>query len=154
MGKGLNSDKFRPISPLTMMRVTNLADYAVLVMTAAARSSSCISAAGVARSTRLSQATAAKLLNTLAKGGLLVSTRGAAGGFALARGADAITLADIVEAVDGPIAITNCVSDRHEDCVHEGHCTTRGMWPGINAGVRGALAAVRLSELAGRREAL
>jgi len=134
-----------------MMRLTNLADYAVVVMTAAARCESCTSASSIARVTGLGSATSAKLLNMLAKAGLLTSTRGAAGGFRLARPADAITLADIVEAVDGPIAVTSCVAHGHEDCSIGETCPTKDHWPGVNASVRGALAAVSLSQIMAKR---
>lgn len=138
--------------PGVMMRMTNLADYAVVVMTAAARCDGCASAAWVARATGLSVATAAKLLNMLARGGLLVSTRGAAGGFRLARPAAGISLADIVEAVDGPIAVTSCVARAsHAHCEVGDGCTARDHWPGVNVAVRGALAAVTLDSLAVRR---
>lgn len=131
-----------------MLRLTNLADYAVVVMTAAARANGCTSAASIARATGLSVATAAKLLNLLARGGLLASTRGAAGGFRLARPSDAISLVDIIEAIDGPIALTHCVARGHEQCeVGEG-CTARGHWPIINQTVRAALASVSLATLA------
>jgi FeS assembly SUF system regulator len=131
-----------------MLRLTNLADYAVVVMTAAVRAEGCASAATIARATGLSAATAAKLLNLLARAGLLASTRGAAGGFRLARPAQAISLAEIVEAIDGPIALTHCVAHGHEQCeVGEG-CTARGHWPIINQTVRRALASVTLDALA------
>lgn len=137
-----------------MMRLTNLADYAVTVMTAAARCQTCVSAAAVARATGLPGATAAKLLNMLAKAGLLTSSRGASGGFRLARGADLISLADIVEAIDGPIALTQCVQHGPEECAVNTHCPTKETWPLVNAGVRGALAAVALSTIAARGETM
>lgn len=131
-----------------MLRLTNLADYAVVVMTAAARADGCASAASIARTTGLSVATSAKLLNLLGRAGLLASTRGAAGGFRLSRPPEAISLIDIVEAIDGPIALTHCVAHGHEQCeVGEG-CTARGHWPIINQTVRAALASVSLATLA------
>lgn len=136
-----------------MMRLTNLADYAVVVMTAAARCDGCASATWIARVTGLPAATAAKLLNTLARAGLLASTRGASGGFRLARAAGAISLADIVEAVDGPIALTACVARGHEQCEVGNDCTARDHWGGVNLAVRGALAAVTLDRLAAERPA-
>jgi Rrf2 family protein len=70
-----------------------------------------------------------------------------AGGFSLARPAVEISIAAIVEAVDGPIALTNCQSlDKHE-CAIEGHCSVRGHWAPINQAVRAALAAVTLADL-------
>ena len=70
-----------------------------------------------------------------------------AGGFALARDPALISVAIIVEAVDGPIALTNCLSGETHDCAIEGHCAVRGHWGPINQAVRAALAAVTLADL-------
>jgi len=131
-----------------LIRLTNLADYAVVVMTAAARAPALVSAAQVAGATGIPAPTVAKLMGTLARAGLLASSRGVAGGFALARPAAAISIAAIVEAVDGPIALTNCGSGETSDCTLHGSCSVRPHWGPINAAVRGALVAVTLAELA------
>jgi FeS assembly SUF system regulator len=131
-----------------LIRLTNLADYAVVVMAAAAREPSAkLSAARVAELTMIPPPTVAKLMGTLARGGLLTASRGAAGGFTLSRDPAAISVAEIVEAVDGPIALTSCVGGDVQDCAMEGHCAIRGHWPPINQAVRGALAAVSLADL-------
>lgn len=131
-----------------MIRLTNLADYAVVVMTAAARlPDQRLSAARVADLTSIPAPTVAKLMGTLARADLLVAVRGVAGGFGLARPPEAISIAAIVEAVDGPIALTNCLSGDAHDCAIEGRCTARGHWGPINAAVRAALAAVTLADL-------
>ncbi|MFN3288378.1 MAG: SUF system Fe-S cluster assembly regulator [Sphingomonadaceae bacterium] len=132
----------------SMLRLTNLADYAVVVMSAAARSGTCTSAASIARSTGLPVATVAKLLNLLARGGLLTSTRGAAGGFRLARPAEAISLVDIVEAIDGPVALTHCAVHGPQSCDVGEACCVSPHWPLINRAVRDALASVSLATLA------
>lgn len=131
-----------------MIRLTNLADYAVVVMTAAARAPATrLSAARVAEATAIPAPTVAKLMGTLARAGLLVASRGVAGGFALARPAAGISIAAIVEAVDGPIALTNCLAGDSHDCAIEGHCTVRSHWGPINRAVRAALDAVTLADL-------
>ena len=131
-----------------MIRLTNLADYAVVVMTAAARApDERLSAARVAAATGIPAPTVAKLMGTLARAGLLMASRGVAGGFSLALAPAAISIAAIVEAVDGPIALTNCLLDDASDCAIEGHCGVRGHWGPINRAVRDALAAVTLAEL-------
>jgi FeS assembly SUF system regulator len=131
-----------------LIRLTNLADYAVVVMTAAARDPQArLSAARIAEATAIPAPTVAKLLGTLARSGLLVAARGVAGGFTLARPAIDISVAAIVEAVDGPIALTNCLTGDSHDCAIEGHCTVRGHWAPINHAVRAALAAVTLADL-------
>ena len=91
--------------------------------------------------------TVAKLMGTLARGGLLTASRGVAGGFTLARDPASISVAEVVEAVDGPIALTSCAGNDVNDCAMEGHCAIRGHWAPINQAVRGALAAVTLADL-------
>jgi FeS assembly SUF system regulator len=132
-----------------LIRLTNLADYAVVVMTAAARCEETrASAAAMAAATGIPAPTVAKLMGTLARAGLLASSRGVAGGFALVRPASAISIAAIVEAVDGPIALTNCNSGETSECTLHGSCTVRPHWGPINVAVRSALAAVTLADLA------
>ena len=135
-----------------MIRLSNLADYAVVVMTAAARcpdtgDEARVSAAAIAAHTGIPAPTVAKLMGTLARAGLLVSTRGVAGGFRLAAAPSAITVASIVEAVDGPIALTNCQQGEVSACTLEGSCAVRPHWGPINAAVREALSAVTLAQL-------
>ena len=92
------------------MRLSHLADYAVVLMTAAARrdAGERLSATELAGETGVPLPTAQKLMGQLAGAGLLDSVRGASGGFSLSRPATQISLADIVEAVEGPIAMTVC----------------------------------------------
>jgi FeS assembly SUF system regulator len=131
-----------------VIRLSNLADYAVVVMTAAAKCNDPrLSAAAVAAHTGISAPTVAKLMGTLARAGLLVSTRGVAGGFHLARAASAISVAAIVEAVDGPIALTNCQHGEVSSCALTGSCAVRPHWGAINGAVRDALTAVTLADL-------
>ena len=86
-------------------------------------------------------------MGQLAVSGLLTSARGATGGFALAKPASEITLADIVEAVEGPIAMTVC-SEGRRDCALDAHCRVKPHMGVVGTAVRGALGAVRLTELA------
>ena len=131
-----------------MIRLTNLADYAVVVMTAAARAADPrLSAGSVAAMTGLPTPTVAKLMGQLARAQLLVSTRGVSGGFRLAREAAKITVADIVEAIDGPVQLTQCLNGTPGDCSLEGSCATKAHWPLINRSVRDALAAVTLAAI-------
>ena len=133
------------------MRLTHLADYAVVLMTAAARkpASSRLSATELAAETGVPLPTAQKLMGLLAASGLLSSVRGAGGGFALARPAGEISLADIVEAVEGPIAMTVCSGQEGpSDCALDAHCRVKPHMGIVGNAVRGALGAVSLTELA------
>ena len=135
------------------MRLSNLADYAVVTMTAAARhcGGARVSAAELAEETGLPAPTVQKLVSMLSKAGLLRSTRGAGGGLKLARPAAAITLADIVEAVEGPIELTSCIDTERHECALEACCSVRPHWSVVNQALRGALADVPLTRLADPR---
>lgn len=133
------------------MRLSSMADYAVVTMTAAARhcGGARVSAAQLADETGLPAPTVQKLVSRLTAAGLLRSSRGAGGGLKLARPAAAITLADIVEAVEGPIALTTCIDQERETCSLDACCSVKPHWPVVNAAMRGALAGVSLTQLSG-----
>ena len=132
------------------MRLTSVADYAVVMMAAAARHGGemRLSAALLAEETGVPLPTAQKLMGRLAAAGLLTSARGTGGGFRLARGAEGISLADIIEAVEGPIAMTTCVDEKRNDCALDGHCQVKPHLSVVNGAVRGALQGVSLASLA------
>ncbi len=132
------------------MRLSSMADYAVVTMSAAARHCGFaqVNAAQLAAETGLPAPTVQKLVSKLTAAGLLRSSRGVGGGLKLARPAAAISLADIVEAVEGPIALTACVDQGKHDCGLELACQVKPHWPVVNAALRGALAGVPLTQLA------
>ena len=144
------------------MRLSSLADYAVVMMSAASRhcggaglapatgkKTTRINAALLAEETGIPLPTVQKLVSKLSSAGLLRSVRGAGGGFRLARPAAAVSIADIIEAIEGPIAMTSCVETGKHDCVLEGTCRVQPHWPVINQAVRSALADVKLTSLSG-----
>lgn len=119
-------------------------------MTAAARhcgASGRLNATLLAGQTGVPLPTAQKLVSRLSAAGLLESARGTGGGFRLARPPAAISLADIVEAVEGPIAMTACVEEGRHDCAIEENCRVKPHWNVVNGAVRGALAGVSLASL-------
>ena len=132
------------------MRLSSLADYAVVLLSAAARR---CGAAGRCNATMLAEQTgvplptAQKLMGRLAHAGLLTSARGTGGGFRLAREAAGISLADIIEAVEGPIAMTNCIEGTSYDCALERSCRVKPHLNAANTAVRGALQGVSLTQL-------
>mgnify|MGYP001806520963 CR=1 FL=1 len=133
------------------MRLSSLADYAVVIMTAAARHCgglARVNATTLAQETGVPLPTAQKLVSRLSGAGLIESTRGTGGGFRLSRPPATITLADIVEAIDGPIALTACVESSHQDCALDGTCRVKPHWAVVNRAVRDALASVSLTQLA------
>ncbi len=136
-----------------MIRLTNLADYAVVLMCQiAARPEVLHSAFALSRETGIHVPTVSKILGALARADLLASQRGINGGFALNKRADGVTVAAIIEAVDGPIALTNCSEGSTHECDFEDFCSTKRHWVRINDAVKGALASVRLSEIAATPE--
>ena len=131
------------------MRLSSMADYAVVMMSAAARhcGHARVCAQQLADETGLPVPTVQKLVSKLSAAGLLKSVRGAHGGFKLARPAAAITLADIVEAIEGPIALAPCSTHGRHDCTLESACAIRPHWPAVDAALRGALAGIPLTQL-------
>ena len=131
-----------------MIKLSRLTDYGVVLMTLMAKNMSAMSTAPeLAMATGVPAPTVAKLLKLLVKGGLVESWRGVNGGYALARNINEITAADIIEALEGPVALTACGDGSDADCVVESMCPMRGGWEKINRAIRAALEDVSLAEL-------
>lgn len=131
-----------------MIRLSKLADYAVVVMAQMARGRACVhTVSQLAETTGVPAPTVAKLLKTLTQAGLMVSHRGASGGYTLARAADRISVADIIAALEGPIAITSCVDGAEGGCGVESLCLVRGNWDKVNRAIRRALEEVSLADM-------
>ena len=130
-----------------MIILSKLADYGVIVAThLAAHADRQATATAIAAATRLPPATVAKLLKGLAHAGLVTATRGAAGGYRLARPPAAISVAEVVAAIDGDIGMTQC-SVHVDDCERTTYCPTRPHWAAINRAVGAALSAVSLDDM-------
>ena len=138
------------------MRLSSLADYAVVIMSAAARAGvdARLSATVLAKETGIPLPTTQKLLQRLGQAGLFRSVRGGGGGFVLTRGPAEISLADIVEAVAGPIAMTSCVDEGRHDCALEASCAVKPHWSAVNGAIRASLSGVSLSDLSAPAVAL
>ncbi len=131
-----------------MLRVGKLTDYGTVVMTYLAREPEALrSANDIAAELGLALPTVSKILKALVHYGLLASHRGMKGGYALAVPAAEISVAQIIAAIEGPIALTEC-SDTQGACDQETGCSVRGDWQRINRAVREALESVSLAELA------
>lgn len=131
------------------MRLSSLADYAVVMMSAAARhcGATKMNATTLSAETGIPLPTAQKLVSRLSAAGLLESTRGTGGGVRLSRPPATITLADVVEAVEGPIAMTPCADQGAHDCTLEQDCRVKPHMNLANAAVRQALASVSIASL-------
>lgn len=130
-----------------MLRVSKLTDYATALMTLLAEAPQQVhSAQAIAERAHLEVPTASKLLKQLAHANLVQSFRGVNGGYKLARGPEAISIADIVIAMEGPIGMTEC-SAQSGLCEHEAHCGVRVNWQYINRAIAQALSCVTLADM-------
>jgi FeS assembly SUF system regulator len=130
-----------------MLRLSKLTDYGIVVMAHLARQPErSHTAAEIAAALPLGAPTVSKLLKLLARGGLLVSQRGAKGGYVLARRAEEISVAQVISALEGPIALTECVLPGA--CRQAESCGVRGNWMKLSGTVYHALDGVSLAEMA------
>jgi len=137
-----------------MLRMSKLTDYGTLVLAQLAASPDGSASAGqVADRTHIAQPTVSKLLKSLTRAGLVVSSRGARGGYQLARRPEQISAAEIIDALEGPVAITEC-SSVDGACDLEAFCRVGRAWQKINSSIRSALKEVTLADLQLRREPL
>lgn len=132
-----------------MLRINRETDYGVVILSAMARRpEERFNAARIARAHGLPQPMVSKVMKQLVHAGLLHSYRGAKGGYGLARAPEEIAVAEVIEALEGPIAFTECVEDGTGECDHVDGCTASATWSRISAVVREALGGVTLAEMA------
>lgn len=137
-----------------MLRLSKLTDYGTLILAELAAGRHGVASAGqVADATHLAQPTVRKLLKSLGRAGLVVSERGVQGGYALARSPEQISAADIIDALEGPVAITEC-SSADGACDLESYCRVGHAWQKINRSIRRALEDVSLADLRERSDPL
>jgi FeS assembly SUF system regulator len=130
-----------------MLRISRLTDYGTMILVhLAGKNAGLCSASDVAAGTHLALPTVQKLLKTLAKSGLVSSVRGTDGGYRLARAPEQITAAEILNVLEGPVAITECSTDLHE-CELEPLCQVGTAWQKINRAIRSAMEDICLSDL-------
>ena len=128
-----------------MFRLSKLADYAVVVLVRLSRADAVQTSPGIAAAVGLPEPTVAKVLKAMAGHGLVVSQRGARGGYRLGRTLSAIPVADVIQAIDGPIALTACVEGG--ECESGCQCPMRGRWDPVNSAIRAALTAITLADM-------
>lgn len=132
-----------------MLRISRLTDYATVILAVLAEAPDRLqTAAALAEQTQLSLPTVSKLLKQLQRAGLVSSTRGLRGGYQLARPATKITAGDILDALEGPVALTDC-SSGHGHCGLERTCRVGHAWQRLNLSIRRSLQEVSLAQLAG-----
>jgi FeS assembly SUF system regulator len=132
-----------------MLRISRLTDYATVILAALAQSPGRVqTSACLAEQTKLALPTVSKLLKQLQRAGLVASTRGLRGGYQLARPATEISAGAILDALEGPFALTDCASG-HGNCGIEKSCTVGHAWQRLNLTIRRSLHEVSLAQLAG-----
>ena len=132
-----------------MIRLNRLTDYAILVLARMGQDRAILrTAPQLALDTGVPLPTVAKILKTLAADGLIDSHRGATGGYALSRPAEKISMAEIISALEGPIALTLCIDGSAGHCEFETNCPTRANWEKVNNAIRGALEDLTLADMA------
>jgi FeS assembly SUF system regulator len=129
-----------------MLRISKLTDYAILMMVEMTRDGGMLSAHALAERVHVETPTASKVLKLLAGQGLLESFRGANGGYRVKREASEISVAEVIAAIEGPIAMTEC-SVEEGLCSQEDQCELRGNWQRISLAVAQALREVSLAEM-------
>ena len=132
-----------------MLRLSKLTDYAVVVLLRLSQDGAVQTAPGVAMATGVPEPTVAKVLKALGNADLVTSQRGARGGYRLTRPLAAMSVADVIAAIEGPIALTACVEGGSGCCEVQGMCAARGRWDVVNDVIRSALASISLAELRG-----
>lgn len=126
-----------------------MTDYAVVLATHLAAGEGAHAARDLALHTHIPEPTASKVLKKLARAGVVSSQRGAKGGYALARSAERIGIHEVIEAIEGPIAVTECSDETNESsCEHETNCGVRANWQRINSAVQRALSEITLADMA------
>lgn len=137
------------------MKLSRMTDYAVTITTVMARAQDRVHPVAVlSASTGLTESTVSQIVKKLAREGLLVSVRGASGGYKLAMRADVMTMLNVLEAMEGPIALTRCLEVQEKGsngpaCAIEEFCGTKSSWAKVNDAVKQALGDLTLADVAG-----
>jgi FeS assembly SUF system regulator len=132
-----------------MLRISKLTDYGTVILACLAQQPDrMLTASEVAERTKVGLPTVSKLLKKLQRAGLVISTRGSHGGYQLSRPAGEITAARILDALEGPFALTEC-SGEHSNCGIASSCRVGHTWQRVNAAIRRALSDVTLAQLSG-----
>jgi FeS assembly SUF system regulator len=130
-----------------VFKVNKLTDYATVILINMAHSDLVRPTQVISDSTGFPSPTVAKLMKNLVKAGLIVSHRGVRGGYSLSRPPEEVTIADVIEAIEGPIALTACVDTTAEHCCYENQCPVHGKWNRVNSAVTDALREVTLADM-------
>jgi FeS assembly SUF system regulator len=130
-----------------VLRLSKLTDYAEVVLVRLAQTEGVQTSPGISANTGVPEPTVAKVLKTLAASGIVTSQRGARGGYRLSRPLASIPIADVISAIEGPIALTACVDGGTGNCEAEHVCPVRGRWDPVNHAIHQALTMITLADM-------
>jgi FeS assembly SUF system regulator len=131
-----------------MLRITRLSDYAVAILGQLANSAAPVDTAkDLAARTGLPAPVVSKILKRLARSKLVASQRGVQGGYRLARDPSRVSVADVIEAVEGPVALTECGDATESSCEFVGNCSVQANWLRINHVVKRALSNISIEDM-------
>jgi FeS assembly SUF system regulator len=134
-----------------MIRMSKLTDYAIVLLAHLARGERTLTAQDLAGRSHVPLPTVSKLCKELSRAGIVVSHRGRHGGYSLARPAETISVAEVVEALEGPISLTECGSPGGDPCGLEATCVAKASWDPVSRAIHGALQQLPLSAIGPRR---
>ncbi len=134
-----------------MLKLTNLADYAIVLVCQIIESDARLSCAvDLAEKTNIPLPTVSKIMGALTRKGIVTSQRGLKGGFYLSQKTEKISLADIIEALEGPIGLTNCSQSKGDNCSIKDTCKLNGRWNSVDYAIRDTLANISLDQFSGQ----
>ena len=131
-----------------MLKITRLADYAVSIISSFSGSEAeMLSSQDIVNKTKIQQATVNKLLAKLVKENLLEPFRGTNGGYKLKRDLSNISIKELVEAIEGPVSLTNCLNKNANDCNLFSVCSTKNAWSFVNTAIKDTLDGIKIKDI-------
>lgn len=130
-----------------MLRINKLTDYSIVILVYMAKADGSVTSREISEGSRIPQATTSKILKILNKSNLLISTRGASGGYSLAKEPSEITVSEVITAMEGPPSITECCEKGDGECPDNISCDLIGHWAHINLAISSALFSITLKDL-------
>lgn len=132
-----------------MIKLSRLTDYAVVIMAELTKceDDKLLSASALSVKTGIPEPTVSKILKILVNNNLIISSRGINGGYKLNGTAKQLQITSVIEAIEGPILLTSCVSGSESDCALEGQCGLKGRWTPVNLAIKSALSSLTLADM-------
>ena len=138
-----------------MLKVTRLADYAVLIISSfIGQEKDIVSAQKIIKKTGLQNATVMKLLSILVKKNILEAFRGAQGGYKLKKNLENISIKELIEAIEGPVSLTDCLGSNKNNCNLFDVCITKNTWSIVNSAIKDTLENIKIKDISNNNVSL